>query len=85
MIYDYDTRAERTGVATLLGELGKAGVRIRDLHTNQSSLEEIFVGGIRSNVDLHRRLIAQPDFINGDYDIGWLERLISSECPNLRR
>jgi ABC-2 type transport system ATP-binding protein len=44
LIYDYDTRAERTGVATLLGELGKAGVRIRDLHTNQSSLEEIFVG-----------------------------------------
>ena len=44
LIYDYDTRAERTGVATLLGELGKAGVSIRDLHTNQSSLEEIFVG-----------------------------------------
>ena len=44
LIYDYDTRAERTGVATLLGALGKAGVSIRDLHTNQSSLEEIFVG-----------------------------------------
>jgi ABC-2 type transport system ATP-binding protein len=44
LIYDYDTRAERTGVATLLGELSKAGVRIRDLHTEQSSLEEIFVG-----------------------------------------
>jgi ABC-2 type transport system ATP-binding protein len=44
LIYDYDTRAERTGVATLLGELSKAGVRLRDLHTDQSSLEEIFVG-----------------------------------------
>ena len=44
LVYDYDTRAERTGVATLLGELSKAGVRIRDLHTDQSSLEEIFVG-----------------------------------------
>ncbi|MGH6665161.1 MAG: multidrug ABC transporter ATP-binding protein, partial [Pseudolabrys sp.] len=44
LIYDYDTRAERTGVATLLGELSKAGVRIRDLQTNQSSLEDIFVG-----------------------------------------
>ncbi|HZT27306.1 MAG TPA: ABC transporter ATP-binding protein [Pseudolabrys sp.] len=44
LTYDYDTRAERTGVATLLGELSKAGVRIRDLHTDQSSLEEIFVG-----------------------------------------
>jgi ABC-2 type transport system ATP-binding protein len=44
LIYDYDTQAERTGVATLLGELTQAGVRIRDLHTTQSSLEEIFVG-----------------------------------------
>jgi ABC-2 type transport system ATP-binding protein len=44
LIYDYDTRAERTGVATLLGELSNAGVRIRDLRTDQSSLEEIFVG-----------------------------------------
>jgi ABC-2 type transport system ATP-binding protein len=44
LIYDYDTNAERTGVATLLGELSKAGVRIRDLQTRQSSLEEIFVG-----------------------------------------
>jgi len=44
LIYDYDTRAERTGVATLLGTLTEAGVRIRDLHTDQSSLEEIFVG-----------------------------------------
>jgi ABC-2 type transport system ATP-binding protein len=44
LIYDYDTRAERSGVATLLGELSKSGIRIRDLHTDQSSLEEIFVG-----------------------------------------
>jgi ABC-2 type transport system ATP-binding protein len=47
LIYDYDTQAERTGVATLFGELSKAGVRIRDLHTSQSSLEEIFVGLVR--------------------------------------
>jgi len=44
LIYEYDARAARTGVAALLGELSKAGVRIRDLHTEQSSLEEIFVG-----------------------------------------
>jgi len=44
LIYDYDTQAERTGVATLLGELSRAGLRIRDLQTNQSSLEDIFVG-----------------------------------------
>ena len=44
LMYEYDTQAERTGVATLLGELSRAGIRIRDLFTTQSSLEEIFVG-----------------------------------------
>jgi len=44
LIYEYDTQAERTGVARLLGELSRAGIRIRDLQTNQSSLEDIFVG-----------------------------------------
>ncbi len=43
------------------------------------ALEEIFVGGIKSNIALHRRLIAAPDFINGDYDIRWLERIVARE------
>jgi acetyl-CoA carboxylase, biotin carboxylase subunit len=42
------------------------------------ALEEIFVGGIKSNIELHRRLIAASDFINGDYDIRWLERFVSA-------
>jgi ABC-2 type transport system ATP-binding protein len=44
LIYDYDSQAERSGVARLLGELSQAGIRIRDLNTTQSSLEDIFVG-----------------------------------------
>jgi len=48
LIYDYDTQAERTGVARLLGELARAGIRIRDLQTTQSSLEDIFVGLVSS-------------------------------------
>jgi ABC-2 type transport system ATP-binding protein len=44
LVYDYDTQADRTGIATLLGELSRAGIRIRDLRTTQSSLEDIFVG-----------------------------------------
>src|SRR5499433_2042845 len=43
------------------------------------ALEEIFVGGIKSNIELHRRMIAEPDFINGDYDIRWLERYVAAE------
>jgi ABC-2 type transport system ATP-binding protein len=43
LVYDYDTASERTGIGTLLGELSRAGIRVRDLQTEQSSLEDIFV------------------------------------------
>jgi ABC-2 type transport system ATP-binding protein len=44
LIFTYDTQAERTGVTTLLSDLNNAGIRFRDLQTEQSSLEDIFVG-----------------------------------------
>jgi ABC-2 type transport system ATP-binding protein len=44
LIYTYDTRGERTGITALLRDLNQAGIRFRDLHTTQSSLEDIFVG-----------------------------------------
>ncbi len=44
LVYSYDTQAARTGIATLLSDLSKAGLVLRDLRTKQSSLEEIFVG-----------------------------------------
>jgi ABC-2 type transport system ATP-binding protein len=43
LVYTYDTQAERTGITSLLKDLGEAGIRFRDLDTKQSSLEEIFV------------------------------------------
>jgi ABC-2 type transport system ATP-binding protein len=43
LTYTYDSQRERTGITALLGELGAAGIRFKDLHTTQSSLEDIFV------------------------------------------
>jgi ABC-2 type transport system ATP-binding protein len=43
LTYSYDTQGERTGITTLLDELRSANIRFKDLHTTQSSLEEIFV------------------------------------------
>jgi ABC-2 type transport system ATP-binding protein len=43
LTYTYDTQAERTGIATLLQKLSETGIRLKDLQTRQSSLEEIFV------------------------------------------
>jgi ABC-2 type transport system ATP-binding protein len=42
--YDYDTQADRTGIARLLADLTKAGLVVRDLETEQSSLEQVFMG-----------------------------------------
>ncbi|MCT4331574.1 ABC transporter ATP-binding protein [Paracoccus sp. YLB-12] len=41
--YDYDTRADRTGIARLLGDLAAQGITVRDVSTKQSSLEEVFI------------------------------------------
>jgi len=49
LIYDYDTRGERTGITSLLGDLRNAGIHISDLDTRQSSLEDIFVSLVRQS------------------------------------
>jgi len=43
LLYVFDGSAERTGVPSLLGRLRELGIGFKDLHTRQSSLEEIFV------------------------------------------
>jgi ABC-2 type transport system ATP-binding protein len=47
LVFTYDTQGERTGITALLGDLGKAGIRFKDLQTRESSLEEIFVNLVR--------------------------------------
>jgi ABC-2 type transport system ATP-binding protein len=48
VIYDYDTKGDRTGITSLLNDLRTAGIRISDLDTRQSSLEDIFVSLVRA-------------------------------------
>lgn len=38
------------------------------------SIEEFVIGGIDTTLPLHHRIIGESEFINGDYDIHWLER-----------
>jgi ABC-2 type transport system ATP-binding protein len=47
LVYTYDTKGERTGITALLGDLNAAQIRFKDLHTTQSSLEDIFVDLVR--------------------------------------
>jgi len=41
--YDYDGRAERSGIPSLLRRMSDLGIQFKDLNTRQSSLEDIFV------------------------------------------
>jgi ABC-2 type transport system ATP-binding protein len=41
--YQFDSHAERTGIASLMRRLADLGIAYKDLSTHQSSLEEIFV------------------------------------------
>ncbi|KTE20135.1 acetyl-CoA carboxylase biotin carboxylase subunit [Sphingopyxis sp. H050] len=37
------------------------------------ALEEMVIGGVKTNIPLHQALLADPDVIHGDYTIKWLE------------
>ena len=40
------------------------------------ALEEYVIGGIETTIPLHQRLVGAGEFIDGDYDIHWLERFV---------
>ena len=47
LVYTYDAQSDRTGITALLKDLTDAGIRFKDLHTTQSSLEDIFVSLVK--------------------------------------
>jgi len=49
LVYTYNVQAEKTGITDLLKGLKDAGLRLKDLITEQSSLEKIFVDLVKDN------------------------------------
>ncbi|WP_460759788.1 ABC transporter ATP-binding protein [Lysobacter fragariae] len=49
LVYTFDTQREDTGIATLLRGLHDHGIDFKDLHSSESSLEEIFVSLVHGN------------------------------------
>ena len=47
LVYTFDAKSEETGIAGLLRDLAGAGIGFKDLQTEQSSLEDIFVSLVR--------------------------------------
>jgi ABC-2 type transport system ATP-binding protein len=51
LVYEFDTQADATGVPSLLRRMSDLGLSFKDLHTKQSSLEDIFVGLVHKKED----------------------------------
>jgi ABC-2 type transport system ATP-binding protein len=49
LTYTFDTQSDTTGIADLLRSLNAEGIDFRDLHTEESSLEDIFVNLVREH------------------------------------
>ena len=49
LIYNYNLHAERTGITKMLQDLKNAGLKMRDLKTEQNNLEKIFVTLVKEN------------------------------------
>jgi len=47
LVYTFDAQAEETGITALLRRLGEQGIDFKDLHSSESSLEDIFVSLVR--------------------------------------
>jgi ABC-2 type transport system ATP-binding protein len=51
LTYIYDTKQKKTGITKLLSSLSNSGINLRDIQTDQSSLEEVFVNLVRETVE----------------------------------
>ncbi len=52
LTYSFDTQQEETGIAALLRKLGDNSIEFKDLRTNESSLEDIFVSLVHRPVEV---------------------------------
>jgi ABC-2 type transport system ATP-binding protein len=55
LVYTFDTQHEETGIAALLKQLAELGIDFKDLHSSESSLEDIFVSLVHASADAQQR------------------------------
>tara|TARA_B100000963_G_scaffold233322_1_gene203783 strand:+ start:306 stop:1241 length:936 start_codon:yes stop_codon:yes gene_type:complete len=52
LVYTYSLKEKQTGITNLLQDIKDAGLKLRDLKTEQSNLEKIFVSLVRENNEI---------------------------------
>src|SRR6186713_1834687 len=60
LVYSFDTQDEDSGIAPLLQRLHDAGIVYKDLHSSESSLEDIFVSLVHEGAPAARPAVAAP-------------------------
>ena len=61
----------------ILKIVSKGKDRNESISIMKRALDEIIIDGIDTNIDLHKWILNQKDFINGIYNTNWLEKNIS--------
>ena len=56
-----------------------AGTRNAALMRLRRALEEFVIMGVKTTIPLHQDIIAQPDYLDGQYDIHWLENFMKNK------
>ncbi len=57
-----------------------AGDRATAIARMRRALDEYFIGGIKTNLPLFRRILEHPDFVAARIDTGFLDRLLASKA-----
>lgn len=56
-----------------------AGTRNAALMRLRRALEEFVIMGVKTTIPLHQDIIAQPEYLDGQYDIHWLENFMKNK------
>ncbi|MBR6355799.1 MAG: acetyl-CoA carboxylase biotin carboxylase subunit [Alphaproteobacteria bacterium] len=55
-----------------------AGTRNAALMRLRRALEEFVIMGVKTTIPLHQEIISQPEYLDGQYDIHWLEHFMQT-------
>ena len=67
---------------SLLGKLiVHAPTRLEALATMRRALDELVIEGVQTTIPLHKKIFRHPDFISGNVDTTWVERVLTSPRP----
>ncbi len=82
----YDGYTVPSSYDSLVGKLiVHAKTREEAMMRMERALGECIIEGIKTNIPLHQRILQEPDFRAGDFNIHWLEKLLAKQKENSKK